>query len=50
MHPGLEPRVDALVETHCYIPGSRDDVDLWTYMGKQFAWGKKIHTYYRHPT
>lgn len=49
MHPGLEARSDALIETHCYFPGSRDDVDLWTYMVKQFAWGKKIFTFYRHP-
>lgn len=49
MHPGLEPRVDALVETHCYFAGARDDVNLYLYMSKQFAWGKKITTFYKHP-
>ena len=49
MHPGVESRCDALVETHCYLPGARDDVDLWSYMTRQFAWGKKITTFYRHP-
>lgn len=50
MHLGQEERGDALIETHCWFPGTRDDVDLWGYMVKQFAWGKKISTYYRHPT
>jgi|SRR6218665_1200375 len=49
LHPGAEARVDALVETHNYFPGNRDDVDLWSYMSKQFAWGKKIQTYFKHP-
>ena len=50
MHPGAEARTDSMVETHNYFPGNQDDVDLWSYMSKQFAWGKKIQTYLRHPT
>lgn len=50
MHPGQEARVDALVETHCYFSGANDDVNLWGYMIKQFAWGKRVHTFYKHPT
>ena len=49
MHPGMEAKGDSLVETHCYIPGARDDINLWAYMIKQFAWGKKIVTFYKHP-
>jgi hypothetical protein len=50
MHPGNEARVEALGETHCYYGGAYDDVNLFQYMGKQFAWGKRVHTYYKHPT
>jgi hypothetical protein len=49
MHPGFEARGEALIETHSYLPGSKDDVDLWNFMQKQFAWGKKVVTFYRHP-
>lgn len=49
LHPGIEARVDALHETHCYIPGARDDINLFSYMAKQFSWGKKVITFYRHP-
>ena len=50
MHPGFEPRADALTETHCYYGGAYDDVNLYQYIFKQFAWGKRLHTYYKHPT
>ena len=50
MHPGLEPNVEALVETHCFYLGARDDVNLSSYMVRQFAWGKKVNTFYKHPT
>ena len=50
MHPGYEARADSLSETHSYFPGARHDINLWAYMVKQFAWGKKITTFYRHPT
>lgn len=50
MHQGLQPTIEALVETHCFNLGARDDVNLWGFMVKQFAWGKKVFTYYRHPS
>ena len=37
MHPGFEPRADALTETHCYYGGAYDDVNLYQYIFKQFA-------------
>ena len=49
MSPGIETRSEALLETHCYLPGSHDDVNLYGYLGSQFAWGKKVLTFYKHP-
>jgi hypothetical protein len=49
IHPTLEYKADALMETHCYVPGTRDDVNLFGYMGEQFAWGKTVVTFYKHP-
>lgn len=49
MFPGFESAGDALVETQSYIPGTTDDVNLWGFMANQFAWGKKVVTFYRHP-
>ena len=47
--PGLEEWSQSLWETHCYIAGSRADVNLWGYMRAQFSWGRKVITYFRHP-
>ena len=49
MHSGYYARGDALMETHNYMIGSKDDVNLFVYMGIQFAWGKKFNGFYRHP-
>lgn len=48
--PGYESVSDALIETHNYLPGSKDDVNLFNYIMIQFSWGKRIVTFYRHPT
>ncbi len=48
--PRTEPTADALVETHNYLPGSKDDINLYTYIQIQFNWGKRIVTFYKHPT
>ena len=37
------------METHNYIPGSKDDINLMGYFTAQFAWGKKVISFYRHP-
>ena len=49
MFPGLEEWSQSQWETHCYIAGSRDDVNLYGYMRAQFSWGRKVITFYRHP-
>jgi len=46
---GLEAELEELVETHNYIPGSKDDVNLRGYYAAQFNWGKKVISFYRHP-
>eukprot|EP01017_Pseudomicrothorax_dubius_P022102 TRINITY_DN2380_c0_g1_i1.p1 TRINITY_DN2380_c0_g1~~TRINITY_DN2380_c0_g1_i1.p1 ORF type:complete len:230 (+),score=59.25 TRINITY_DN2380_c0_g1_i1:136-825(+) len=46
---GLEAELEELVETHNYYPGAKDDLNLRGYYVAQFAWGKKVITYYRHP-
>ena len=46
---GLEAELEELVETHNYIPGSKDDVNLRGYYAAQFNWGKKVISYHRHP-
>ena len=37
-------------ETHNFLPGALEDVDLEGYIINQFAWGKKVTTYMRHPS
>lgn len=49
-YPGYAAQGDALQETHNYFAGSKDDINLFLYIGNQFAWGKKVFTFYRHPT
>ena len=49
MHPGVEANSNELTETHNYLPGTKDDVNLYVYMGLQFAWGKKLCGFYKHP-
>lgn len=46
---GLEADLEELTETHNYIPGSKDDVNLRGYYTAQFNWGKKVISYFRHP-
>jgi hypothetical protein len=46
---GIEQTSEELVETHNYIAGSKDDINLFGYMGAQFAWGKKVVSFYKHP-
>lgn len=46
---GVESIAEELVETTNYLPGSKDDINLWGYMSAQFAWGKKVVSFYRHP-
>ena len=48
--PRTGPSTDALIETHNYLPGAKDDTNLYTYMMIQFDWGKRITTFYNHPT
>lgn len=49
MYSGMAARGDALNETHNYFAGSKDDVNLFMYMSNQFAWGKRMFTFYKHP-
>lgn len=46
---GIETLAEEQAETHNYIAGSKDDINLWGYMAAQFQWGKKVITFYRHP-
>ncbi len=46
---GLEADLEELTETHNYIPGSKDDINLRGYYAAQFNWGKKVISYFRHP-
>jgi len=46
---GLEAELEELTETHNWIPGSKDDINLRGYYASQFLWGKKVVSYYRHP-
>ena len=48
-YPGFAEHGDALNETHNYFAGAKDDINLFMYIGNQFAWGKKVFTFYRHP-
>ena len=50
LYPGVTEQGDSLNETHNYFAGSKDDINLCMYVGNQFAWGKKVFTFYRHPT
>ena len=47
--PINEPIADALIETHNYLPGAKDDTNLFGFMSIQFNWGKRIVTFYAHP-
>jgi hypothetical protein len=49
-YPGFAELGDSNNETHNYFAGSKDDINLFLYIGSQFAWGKKVFTFYRHPT
>ena len=42
---GLEADLEELTETHNYIAGSKDDVNLRGYYTAQFNWGKKVISY-----
>ena len=46
---GLEADLEELTETHNYIPGSKDDINIRGYYVAQFNWGKKVISYFRHP-
>ena len=48
--PRSIPVSDSLIETHNYLPGAKDDTNLYTFMMIQFDWGKRIVTFYNHPT
>lgn len=48
-YPGFAEIGDSLNETHNYFAGAKDDINLFMYIGNQFAWGKKVFTFYRHP-
>ena len=49
MYGGMEAIGNELVETHNYFPGVKDDCNLYVYMQIQFAWGKKMCGFYKHP-
>jgi hypothetical protein len=46
---GAETMSEELIETHNYIAGSKDDINVFGYMAAQFAWGKKVVSFYKHP-
>ena len=46
---GLEAELEELTETHNYLAGSKDDLNLRGYLACQFSWGKKVVSFYRHP-
>ena len=48
--PGAEAENQRRVETHAYLPGTLDDVGFQCYLVGQFMWGKKVSTYFRHPS
>lgn len=48
-YPKVGPTSDALMETHNYLPGAKDDTNLYGYMSIQFDWGKRLVTFYAHP-
>lgn len=37
-------------ETHNYLQGSQEDLDIVALASSQFNWGKKVHTFWRHPS
>jgi hypothetical protein len=49
-YPDMAVRGDAANETHNYFAGAKDDINLFMYMSSQFAWGKKVVTFYKHPS
>lgn len=50
LRPGTEAELQRRVETHAYLPGTLDDVNFQSYLVGQFMWGKKVSTYFRHPS
>ena len=48
--PRTEPTADAHIETHNYLPGAKDDTNLYGFMMIQFDWGKRLVTFYSHPS
>ncbi len=48
--PRIEPWSYALMETHNYLPGAKDDTNLYGFMMIQFDWGKRLVTFYAHPS
>ena len=49
MMPKTKAFNNKLFETGNYLPGSHDDINFYTYLYTQFAWGKKMVSFYRHP-
>lgn len=47
---GAEAEVEELQETHNYLYGSKDDINIFMYFTNQFSWGKKVVSFYRHPS
>jgi hypothetical protein len=50
LRKGSEEKVSAQIETGNMLPGTKDDINLMGYILIQFDWGKKINTFYRHPS
>ena len=48
--PGVETEAQRRFETHAFLPGALDDLPFENYLKAQFAWGKKVTTFYRHPS
>ena len=48
--PRVQPTADGHTETHNYLPGSKDDTNVYGFMTIQFDWGKRIVTFYSPPS
>ena len=48
--PRVQPTADGHIETHNYLPGAKDDTNVYGFMTIQFDWGKRIVTFYSHPS
>ena len=46
--PRVDPTADGHIQTHNYLPGAKDDTNLFTFMMIQFDWGKRLVTFYNH--